>query len=182
MQVTSHSFKANALKAMQDANLRIALKRMEGGFGANRAAAVGRLPEFEALRNQARDIKNHVLENLDFYLERFEAEVTKQGGQVHWCATSRQARETILALCKSVDAKTVTKGKSMIAEEIALNDFLSQNGIEPIETDLGEYIIQLADEPPSHIIGPAIHKTKDQVRSEERRGGKQCRCRWAPYN
>jgi L-lactate dehydrogenase complex protein LldF len=163
VQVTSHSFKANAHKAMQDPNLRIALKRMEGGFSVNRAAAVARLPEFEALREQARDIKNHVLENLDFYLERFEQQVTAQGGHVHWCATPRQARETILALCQSVGAVTCTKGKSMIAEEIALNDFLSQNGIEPIETDLGEYIIQLADEPPSHIIGPAVHKTKDQV-------------------
>jgi L-lactate dehydrogenase complex protein LldF len=163
MKITSHAFKANAHKAMQDPNLRIALKRMETGFTGNRAAAIARLPEFDALRTEARDIKNHVLENLDYYLERFERQVVKSGGQVHWCATPRQARETILALCQKANARTVTKGKSMVAEEIALNDFLSQNGIEPVETDLGEYIIQLADEPPSHIIGPAVHKTKDQV-------------------
>ena len=163
MQPTSHDFTANARKALQDENLRKALKRVEAGFTTARARAAAALPEFEALRDQARDIKNHVLENLDFYLERFAARVEEQGGRVHWCATPAEARETILALCRSVDARTVTKGKSMIAEEIALNPFLAENGVEPIETDLGEYIIQLADEPPSHIIGPAVHKTQDQV-------------------
>ena len=163
MQVTSHDFKANARKGIKDPNLQQAMGRMEAGFPERRREAVERLPEFDRLRDQARDIKNHVLENLDHYLERFEARVIERGGQVHWCQTPRQARETILALCRSVQARTCTKGKSMIAEEIALNPFLAENGIEPIETDLGEYIIQLADEPPSHIIGPAVHKTKEQV-------------------
>ncbi|SLN21038.1 LutB/LldF family L-lactate oxidation iron-sulfur protein [Oceanibacterium hippocampi] len=163
MQTTSHAFKDNARKAMADVDLRTALKRVETGFTTARRKAADRLPEFEDLRDAGRDIKNHVLENLDFYLERFEERVIAQGGKVHWCSTPREARETILKLCRSVDARTATKGKSMIAEEIALNPFLEANGIEPIETDLGEYIIQLADEPPSHIIGPAVHKTKDQV-------------------
>ncbi|HYM33573.1 MAG TPA: LutB/LldF family L-lactate oxidation iron-sulfur protein [Candidatus Cybelea sp.] len=163
MQVTSHDFKAKARKAMQDPNLRIALKRMETGFAGNRAAAISRLPEFDALRDAACAIKEHTIANLDYYLERFESQLTRQGGQVHWCATPRQARETILSLCRKANARTCTKGKSMVAEEIALNPFLEANGIEPIETDLGEYIIQLADEPPSHIIGPAVHKTKDQI-------------------
>jgi len=161
--VTSHAFKDNARKAHQDQNLRQALGRMEKGAIHRRAAVVADLPEFDRLRDEARDIKNHVLENLDFYLERFERQVTGQGGHVHWCATPRQARETILSICRSVNARTATKGKSMIAEEIALNPFLEANGVQPIETDLGEYIIQLADEPPSHIIGPALHKTKEQV-------------------
>lgn len=161
--ITSHAFKDNARKAHEDSNLRKALTRMEGYGIPRRAAVVADLPEFDRLRDQARDIKNHVIQNLDFYLERFEDQVTAQGGQVHWCATPRMARETILSICRSVNAKTVTKGKSMIAEEIALNPFLEANGIQPIETDLGEYIIQLADEPPSHIIGPALHKTKEQV-------------------
>lgn len=104
-----------------------------------------------------------MLENLDFYLERFERKVTEAGGHVHWCRTADEARETILGLCRNVGAKTVTKGKSMIAEEIALNDFLEEKGIEPIETDLGEYIIQLRREPPSHIIAPAIHLNKSDV-------------------
>ncbi len=95
------------------------------------------LPEFEALREEGKRIKNHTLAHLDFYLEEFERNVVERGGQVHWCRTPHEAREAILAICRSVDAKTVTKGKSMIAEEIALNDFLEANAIAPIETDLG---------------------------------------------
>ncbi|MCG8696135.1 MAG: LutB/LldF family L-lactate oxidation iron-sulfur protein, partial [Minwuiales bacterium] len=163
MQPTSHAFKQNAKQAMVDAPLQESLRRLETGFTAARRAAADGLPEFEDLRDEARGIKNHVLEHLDLYLERFESRVTEQGGQVHWCETPRDARTAILEICREVGAKTVTKGKSMVAEEIALNPFLEENGIEPVETDLGEYIIQLADEPPSHIIGPAVHKTKDQV-------------------
>ena len=163
MQPTSHAFKQNAKRAMVDAPLQESLRRLETGFTAARKAAADGLPEFEDLRDEARGIKNHVLEHLDLYLERFESRVTEQGGQVHWCETPRDARAAILDICRKVGAKTVTKGKSMVAEEIALNPFLEENGIEPVETDLGEYIIQLADEPPSHIIGPAVHKTKDQV-------------------
>lgn len=163
MQVTSRKFKENAHDAMQDENLRAALGRVKQGFTTARANAAAELPEFEDLRDQARDIKDHVLENLDYYLEYFEQKVIEAGGQVHWCSTAKEARETILKICRDVDAKTVTKGKSMITEEIGLNKFLESQGVEPIETDLGEYIIQLADEPPSHIIGPAVHKTKEQV-------------------
>jgi len=104
-----------------------------------------------------------VLSNLDFYLEAFEARVTESGCTVHWCRTAAEARTTILKICKQAGAKTVTKSKSMIGEEIAINEHLEEHGIEPVETDLGEYIIQLRHEPPSHIIAPAIHLTKEQV-------------------
>lgn len=161
--ILSHAFKENARKAHTDPNLRRALTRMAHHAPESRMARVEELPEFEELRERGRDIRNHVIRNLDYYLEKFEEQVIAQGGHVHWCATPRQARETILSICQSVKARTCTKGKSMIGEEIALNPFLAENGIEPIETDLGEYIIQLADEPPSHIIGPALHKTKEQV-------------------
>ncbi len=163
MHSTAHNFKANVDKALVDANLRESLIRMKSGFRDRRLAAIGLLPEFEALRDQARDIKNHVLENLDFYLERFESKVKENGGQVHWCADAKSARDKVLEICQSVGAKSATKSKSMIAEEIALNDHLEKYGIEPVETDLGEYIIQLRKEAPSHIIAPAIHLTKDQV-------------------
>ena len=163
MESTSSKFKENVHDALVDADLQQALARMKVGFVGNRAAAVEQLPEFETLRDEARAIKNHTLANLDFYLERFEEQVTAQGGHVHWCRTAEEARQKILEICRSVDAKMVTKGKSMIAEEIALNDFLEANDIAPVETDLGEYIIQLRHEPPSHIIAPAIHVTKKQV-------------------
>jgi L-lactate dehydrogenase complex protein LldF len=154
---TSPAFKQNATKALADAGLQKALARSGPSFVARRTAAVAGLPEFEALRDEARDIKNHALANLDFYLETYEANVLKSGGEVHWCATADDAREAVLAICQAAGAKTVTKGKSMIGEEIAINDHLEAHGITPVETDLGEYIIQLRHELPSHIIAPAFH-------------------------
>ncbi|MBL4693429.1 MAG: lactate utilization protein [Magnetovibrio sp.] len=124
---------------------------------------MSRLPEYDDLRDRAKAIKAHTLDNLDTYLEQFEANVIKAGGKVHWARDDVEAAQIIVEICKSVEAKTVTKGKSMIAEEIGLNAQLRKNGIEPIETDLGEYIIQLRDEPPSHIIAPAFHISKEQV-------------------
>ncbi|HEV8681139.1 MAG TPA: lactate utilization protein B, partial [Stellaceae bacterium] len=99
----------------------------------------------------------------DFYLELYERNVTAAGGHVHWARNAADARTAILDICHAAGARIVTKGKSMVAEEIALNDHLEANGITPVETDLGEYIIQLRHEPPSHIIAPAIHLMKEQV-------------------
>jgi L-lactate dehydrogenase complex protein LldF len=163
MQPTSRAFKENAHQALGNANLQKALEKMRSGFPARRAATIARLPEFEALREEGKAIKDHVLANLDFYLETFERNVKAQGGQVHWCRTPEDARAVVLAICRRLHAKTVTKGKTMIAEEIALNDYLEENGVTPIETDLGEYIIQIRKEYPSHIIAPAIHLVKEQI-------------------
>jgi L-lactate dehydrogenase complex protein LldF len=159
----SRDFRKNATIAMADANLQKALAGMEDTFVAGRARAAAALPEFEDLRDAAKAIKDHALANLDFYLEQFAAKVEAAGGKVHWCADADAARAAVLAICKRVGARTVTKGKTMIGEEIAINDHLSANGIEPVETDLGEYIIQLRHEMPSHIIAPAIHLTEEQV-------------------
>jgi len=161
--MVAREFKANSRIAIADPQLKEALAKVEVNFIERRRVAADNLPEFEALRDRAVEIKNHVLGHLDHYLERYEQRVIEQGGQVHWCSTPEDARRKVLELCRSVGARTVTKGKTMIAEEIELNRFLEREGVQPIETDLGEYIIQLADEPPSHIIAPAVHKTKDQV-------------------
>ena len=169
MQFTAPQFKENAVRALNDPQLQRALLNVENGFVAKRAAAKAALPEFEALRDQARAIKTHVLENLDLYLEAYEAKVKASGGVVHWAESAEQAREIILDICRKANAKTVTKGKSMITEEINLNDYLSEHGVEPVETDLGEYIIQLRGEHPSHIIAPAVHLTKEQVAGDFRR-------------
>jgi L-lactate dehydrogenase complex protein LldF len=163
LESTAQAFTENARHAIADVQLQAALARFGEGFPIKRRNAIDRLPEFEALRDAARDLKNHVLEHLDFYLEQFETRVTEHGGQVHWCTDANQAREAILAICRDAGAKTVTKAKSMIGEEIGINDFLEQKGIRPVETDLGEYIIQLRREPPSHIIVPAVHLSKEQV-------------------
>jgi L-lactate dehydrogenase complex protein LldF len=110
-----------------------------------------------------------VLDHLDIYLERYETKVKESGGHVHWAQTAEDARQAILSICKGVGAKSVTKGKSMISEEIDLNQCLAEHGIQPVETDLGEYIIQLRNERPSHIIAPAIHLTRDQVEEDFRK-------------
>ncbi|HEX4261554.1 MAG TPA: lactate utilization protein B [Acetobacteraceae bacterium] len=161
MLATSPAFKQNARTALADAGLQRALSRSNPGLQARRAAAIAALPEFEALRDTGRDIKNHTLANLDFYLETFAANVERAGGHVHWCADADEARAAVLAICREAGARTVTKGKSMISEELALNEHLEANGITPVETDLGEYILQLRHEPPSHLIGPAFHLNRE---------------------
>ena len=112
---TSPAFKENAHHALEDAGLQKALARSGPSFIARRTAAVAGLPEFEQLRDIARDIKNHTLANLDFYLEEWEANVIKAGGKVHWCTTAEEARDAVLAICRAANARTVTKGKSMIS-------------------------------------------------------------------
>jgi L-lactate dehydrogenase complex protein LldF len=163
MESTAHAFKDNVKTELQKETLQQVLGHVGAILPLARKAAKDRLPEFEDLRDRARDIKNHTLDNLDFYLEAYEARVNELGGHVHWCETHAEAREKVLEICQAADAKTVTKGKSMITEEMGLNDFLIENDIQPIETDMGEYIIQLAGETPSHLIGPAFHKSKDEV-------------------
>ena len=163
MHPTSRTFPENARIGLADPVLQRALGLARTGFPLRRRQVIERLPEFEALRDEGKAIKDHTLAHLDFYLERYEQNVIAAGGVVHWARTADEARAAILGICRSVGAKIVTKGKSMVAEEIALNDHLEKNGITPVETDLGEYIIQLRHEPPSHIIAPAIHLMKEQV-------------------
>jgi len=160
---TSHAFPDNAAAALHDATLQQALAKAKGGFIDKRHAAVEALPEFEQLRERARCVKDHTLSRLDSYLEQFEQQVEHNGGHVHWARTPEEASQIIVDLCRAAGAHRVTKGKSMVGEEIGLNEALESAGLEPIETDLGEYIIQLAHEPPSHIIAPAVHKTRGQI-------------------
>jgi L-lactate dehydrogenase complex protein LldF len=161
MLATSPAFKENAGRALADAGLQKALGTAKSQFLERRSRAVANLPEFERLRDIARDIKNHTLANLDFYLETWADNVARAGGQVHWCATADEARAAVLEICCNAGARTVTKGKSMISEELGINAHLAQAGIIPIETDLGEYILQLRDESPSHIIAPAFHLNRE---------------------
>ncbi len=168
MLTTSPAFKQNARAALADKGLQKALAFSKPQFMARRSAAVANLPEFERLRDTGRDIKNHTLQNLDFYLEAFETNVQRAGGHVHWCSTAEDARAAVLRICEAAGARTVTKGKSMISEELGINAHLSKHGIQPIETDLGEYIIQLRDETPSHIIAPAFHLNREDWEAQFR--------------
>jgi L-lactate dehydrogenase complex protein LldF len=163
METASHLFKKRASAALEDRDLRSAMAKAQDGFVGKRALAVSEYPDFEALRDVGQEIKDHTLAHLDFYLEQYEQQVRRHGGQVHWARDSEEARRIILDICKRADARNVTKGKSMVSEEIGLNRALEESGIAVHETDLGEYIIQIAGETPSHIIAPAVHKTKDQI-------------------
>lgn len=149
--------------ALADTRLQSALKHLKEGFQVKRADALAGLADVEGLREAARAIRAHALSHLDELLVQFEERVTANGGHVHWARDAAEAREIITRILNERGARAVTKGKSMVSEEIELNAHLEKCGIAPIETDLGEYIIQLAHERPSHIIAPAIHKTKGQV-------------------
>ena len=170
MQADPSAFSTNARRALDDAKLQRALGKLQGDFRRDRAAMLSRLPEFEALCDQARVIKDHALDHLDSYLEQFEERVVARGGAVHWCEDAAAAQETILRLCRQSGGSRIVKGKSMVSEEIGLNDYLSQNGLDPVETDLGEYILQLRRERPSHVVMPAIHLNAQQVGDAFREG------------
>src|SRR6185369_13018336 len=149
-------FRDRAGRALQDGFLQQALTIATTKFIDLRREAFDEFPEGEALRDRARAIKEATLQHLDHYLEQLV-------DNVHLATRPEDARRIILDIAKRTRTRMVVKSKSMATEEIHLNDALEAAGITPVETDLGEYIIQLAHERPSHIIAPAIHKTKGQV-------------------
>ncbi len=160
---TTPAFQDNTRVALKNANLQTAMRTARVGFTEKRLKAIGKVPEFDDLRAAAKALKDHTLGNLDLYLMAYEAKVIAAGGHVHWAETAEDARAIVLDICRKAGARTVNKGKTMISEECAINDHLSANGITPVETDLGEYIIQLRGEIPSHIIAPAVHVTVPEV-------------------
>jgi len=157
------AFKAGVAQALADEDLQRALLNVKRGFIAKRAKAVAKLPEFGQLRDEGRAIKDHTLQHLDLYLEIYERNVAESGGQVHFAPTSEDARDIVLRLCREADARLVTKGKSMVSEEIGLDAHLEAAGIEVAETDLGEHILQIRGDTPSHIIAPVIHLNKEEI-------------------
>jgi len=163
MKPTSRSFTSNVQAAIGDDRLHAAVINATGRFVIGRQLAADAFPDFEGLRDRAKAIKNHAIENLDHYLEAFETKVISNGGIVHWASDGAEANSIIADICREAGAQRVTKSKSMVSEEIALNDALEAEDMEVTETDLGEYIIQLAGEHPSHIIAPAIHRNRQDV-------------------
>src|SRR2546429_498273 len=161
--LTTETFDANASAALNDVQLRGALRQATSLFGKRRLAAANSLPDWEDLRTQARSIKDQTLLNLEGYLEEFTANAEAAGAQIHWARDAAEANDIVKRLARERGARLVVKSKSMTTEEIHLNAALEAEGIEALETDLGEYIIQLAGETPSHIIAPAIHKTRHQI-------------------
>ena len=132
MQITSPQFKKNAARAIHDPQLQSALLKMQEGAVERRAEKVAQLPEFSALREIAKQIKDHTLAHLDYYLTEYEKNVIASGGQVHWARNDEEAKEIVLAICQTGDGKVITKGKSMLTEEIDLNEHLIKNNFEVI--------------------------------------------------
>jgi len=156
-------FDENALDALSDSHLRGALRHATGLFGERRQEAISQLPDWEDARDRAQEIKAEALAHLDHYLEEFVARAEAAGATVHFARDAAEANAVVLELAQRLDARGLVKSKSMTTEEMHLNEALAADGRMPVETDLGEWIIQLADETPSHIIVPAIHKTKRDV-------------------
>jgi L-lactate dehydrogenase complex protein LldF len=161
--LTSETFDANARAALTDSQLRGALKNVTSLFGKRRRAAMLSVANWEDLRTEARRIKDETLLQLDQYLEQFTAKAEAAGAQIHWARDAAEANEIVKTIARERRARLVVKSKSMTTEEIHLNAALEAVGVEALETDLGEYIVQLAGETPSHIIAPAIHKTRHQI-------------------
>jgi len=161
--LSSETFGENAKAALADSHLRGALKNATSLFGERRKAAAASLPNWEDLRSEARAIKDEVLSHLDKYLEEFVRTAESRGAKIHWARDAAEANAIICRLAAEHKARIIVKSKSMTTEETHLNTALEAAGMQVVETDLGEYIIQLADERPSHIIAPAIHKTRGQV-------------------
>ena len=161
--IVTTPLRQRAAQALGDRFLHEALDIATTKFITLRREAFGDFPEGERLRDRARAIKEATLQRLDEHLEKLVANVERLGGHVHFATTAEEARDVVLDIARRTGARMAVKSKSMATEEIHLNDALEAIGVTPVETDLGEYIIQLAHERPSHIIAPAIHKTKGQV-------------------
>ena len=163
MKPATREFKRAAAEALGAESIQSSLSGLYDGLHQARITAGEATPDWEAMRDRGRAIKAHTIANLDHYLEMAERNVTRTGGKVFFARDADAASRYVLDLARSKGVKLVTKGKSMLSEEMGLNQKLVDEGIEPVETDLGEYIIQLAEETPFHIIAPAIHKTKREV-------------------
>lgn len=160
-----HDFYGASQVALADAPLQQALARLTQTLQQGNRRGFAELPDSDALRSYAKQIKAHTLANLDRYLEQLATAVQRAGGLVHWAEDARAACEIVVQLIRKVGGRAVVKAKSMTSEEIHLNKALAAAGVQVTETDFGEFIIQLSGERPSHIVAPAIHYTREHIAS-----------------
>ncbi|OHC63081.1 MAG: iron-sulfur cluster-binding protein [Rhodocyclales bacterium GWA2_65_20] len=164
MDIKSMHFKANAAASLANAGLQQNLRTAKGKFVDKRAIAITELDDFEGTREAAKDVRDRVLQDLDLWLERFEQNATARGATVLWAKDGAEICRHVVAIASRHGVKKATKSKSMLSEEAGLNLALAAAGVQPVETDLGEYILQINDnEAPSHIIAPVVHKSLDEV-------------------
>jgi L-lactate dehydrogenase complex protein LldF len=158
------AFPVAARETLSNSQLRQNVRHATGVISRKRRAVVEELPDWEQLRNAGRDIKRHTLKHLGFYLQEFERNCERAGGHVHWAADATEANKIIVGLVKNKGGTEVIKVKTMTSDEIRLNDALEAAGITPYETDLADLIVQLGADKPSHIVVPALHKNRLEVR------------------
>ncbi len=163
MKPETAQFRVKAAETLVDKSVQQSLEHVYTGFHEGRINAAADTPNWEELRTKGKAIKDHTIAHLDYYLGMLADNVEKNGGHVFFANDAAEARQHIIKLAHSGGIKTVIKSKSMVSEEMALADALIEEGIEAVETDLGEYIIQLAGETPYHLIAPAIHKSRKEV-------------------
>ncbi len=165
IKIGADPFKERVDKGIHDDFMRGAVASAQDGMGVKRRNAAEELGHWEEWRSHGEEIRQHVLDYLDYYLEQLSENVAKNGGHVFFAKTAEDAGEYIKNVAKKKNAKKIVKAKSMVTEEISLNKVLEQEGCEVVETDLAEFILQVDDhDPPSHIVVPALHKNKEQIR------------------
>jgi L-lactate dehydrogenase complex protein LldF len=164
VQQRSNAFRELAAEAIAEPERARNREALGVFLPALRDAAVQEFGDFDALRDAVRAIRDHALDNLDHYLDRFARAVDDNGSELHFARDGTELNDIVLSICARHEATRVAKGKSMITEETGLNEALGNAGIAVRETDLGEYIIQEAGETPSHIVGPALHKPEAEIR------------------
>jgi L-lactate dehydrogenase complex protein LldF len=164
MQVASMHFKESAHVKLNDARLQRNLAKMKDKFVGKRKSAITELDDFEGTRQHARDVRQRALDNLDTWLEVFERNAQARGAKVLFAQTPAEINQLVLEIAARHGVRKIIKSKSMVSEESSLDHAIEGAGIKVVETDLGEYILQINNyEPPSHIIGPALHKSKEEV-------------------
>ena len=165
MKIGQDKLKDRLDKGINDSFMRGAVSNAQNSMGVRRRNATEELGNWEDWRSHGEEIRQHVLRNLDFYLHQLSENVAKRGGHVFFAQTAKEATDYIENVVVTKNAKRVVKAKSMVTEEISLNKALEDAGCSVVETDLGEYILQVDDhDPPSHIVVPALHKNKEQIR------------------
>src|SRR5690625_2751310 len=165
MKIGDVNFNERATDGLEDENMRKAVRDAQARLQTNYKRAADSLGDWEKWRELGKEIREHTLENLDYYLKQLQDKVMKRGGYVYFAKTKKEANEYVQRVVKQKEAKKIVKSKSMVTEEIGLNEALQGIGCEVVETDLGEYILQIDDwNPPSHIVAPALHKRKEDIK------------------
>ena len=166
LKTSNLAFKARVDREVHNEIMRKAVVKAQETIGTNRQKMVDELGHWEEWRDLSKQIRNHVLANLDAYLYQLSEKVIENGGKVYFAETAEEATEYIRQVALKKNAKKIVKSKSMVTEEIGLNSVLEKEGMQVIETDLGEYLLQISGDKPSHIVVPAIHKDRHQIRKD----------------